>query len=139
MLQGHPPLLSLLDESRQYVVRMLGRHVSKVFRTSSLNWENMPKQWDAYKSENFSPTVEFGTNVLEIYMYLILQSYQATQTMDSLVDKLEELKESLRVAKFCIEYLLLLGELSKLQAEQAVSEQFTLGALPIFVSTRVQS
>lgn len=40
------------------------------------------------------------------YMYIIFQSYQATQLVDSLVDKVEEVREALRVEKFCIEYIL---------------------------------
>ncbi|GLJ47292.1 hypothetical protein SUGI_0998660 [Cryptomeria japonica] len=59
-----------------------------------------------YVSENLSPDVEFEVDVLERYMYLILQSSQETQTIQNLVDKMDGLRESLRVSKFWIEHVL---------------------------------
>lgn len=43
---------------------------------------------------------------MERYMYLVLQSYQVTQVVDNLVDKMDELRENLKVSKFPIENVL---------------------------------
>lgn len=42
---------------------------------------------------------------MERYVCLILLSCQATQVVDNLVDKIDELRESIRVSKFLIGYV----------------------------------
>lgn len=45
-----------------------------------------------YKSKMFSTTIEFSDDVMERYMYLILQSIQEIQIVDNIIGSMEEPK-----------------------------------------------
>lgn len=106
MSKGHPSFLELLKGYEKYVINILGECVLTTIEDDFLNQESVLKELDSYVVENFSPKIKFDTMLMERYMYLILQSYQANQVMDNLVDEMEELRESIKVSKFWIRYVL---------------------------------
>lgn len=105
VLTEHLPFFDLLEKYEQHLTELLGQYVIALTQPGELHQEMVLKQWDAYIAEYFSPTIEFNALTMDMHMYLVLQFYQAMQTVDEIVDKLEEVREILRVSKFWIEYL----------------------------------
>lgn len=67
--------------------------------------ESMLIEWEWYVAKKFSLEVKFDSLLMERYVYLIFQSYQVTQVVDNLVDKMEEMMENIKFSKFRIEYI----------------------------------
>lgn len=105
VLKERPPFLDLLEHYEQQVAELLGKYGIVLLQDKVLKYEEVVKQWEEYATKYFSLTIEFDTTIMHMSMHMILKSHQATQLVDNLVDKVEEVKEALRVAKFCIEYI----------------------------------